>query len=78
MKYEPLQLFTGFFFHLIIIIYPVFSHKDEGSDKEASVESETEKSTEDEESSESETVSGSASESEEVKHVFGAWNVVMD
>ena len=42
------------------------------------MESETEKSTEDEESSESETVSGSASESEEVRHVFGAWNVVMD
>ena len=40
------------------------------------MESETEKSTEDEESSESETVSGSASESEEVRHVFGAWNVV--
>ena len=39
---------------------------DEGSDKEASAESETEKSTEDEETSESETVSGSQSESEEV------------
>jgi hypothetical protein len=40
--------------------------EDEGSDKEASAESESEKSTEDEETSESETVSGS--ESEEVRH----------
>jgi hypothetical protein len=48
----------------------VYIDEDEGSDKEASMESETEQSTGDEETSESETVSGSPSGSEEVIQIF--------
>ena len=64
---------------LFFICNYICSCEDEGSDKEASVESDTEKSTEDEDSSETETVSGSPSESEEVRHVsFGArWDLMI-
>lgn len=66
-------------FYFFICNY-VCSCEDEGSDKEASVESDAEKSTEDDESSsETETVSASPSESEEVRHIsFGRWNLNID